>query len=134
MFRYELFERRLCVVEAPPETALPARHRVLAEVRRAERDVGRFVARQSEMIDPVASKRDLEQCAGEAGALVDERKQAARGDVEAAQRSAQIADRLAHEPVPSKRVEPRIHRENGLKLAFRLHQPHADVELAGAHR
>ena len=86
------------------------------------------------MVDPVAGERDLEQRAGEAGALVDEREQAARSDVEPAQCAAQIADGFAHEPMLFERAERRVHRQNRLGLAFGLHQPNADVELVGAHR
>ena len=86
------------------------------------------------MVDPVAGERELEQRAGEAGALVDEREQAARSDVEPAEGAAQIADGFAHQPMLSERAERRVHRENRFGLAFGLHQPHADVELVGAHR
>ena len=51
------------------------------------------------MVDAVAGERQLEQGAGEAGALVDQREQAARGDIETAERPAQKADRFAHQPM-----------------------------------
>src|ERR1700735_1651268 len=96
---FQRLERRPLVVETPSEAALAARHRVVAEVRRTHSDSGRFVTWCSEMVDPVAGKRDLKQGAGEARALVDERKQAARGDIEPAQSAAQIADGFARQPM-----------------------------------
>ncbi len=134
MLGFERLERRPLVVEAPPEATLSARHRVIAEIRCAERDPGRVAFAASEMVDAVAGERELEQRAGEAGAFVDEREQAARSDVEPAERAAQIADGFAHQPMLSERCERRVHRENRFGLALGLHQPHADVGLVGAHR
>ena len=86
------------------------------------------------MVDPVAGERELEQRAGEAGAFVDEREQAARSDIEPAECAAQIADGFARQPMVFERMKRRVHRENRFGLAFGLHQPHADVGLVGAHR
>ncbi len=44
------------------------------------------------------------------------------------------ADRLADEPVVLQRLQRRVHRERGRWIALGLDQPHADVELVGAHR
>ena len=127
---------RLLVVEAAAQAALAGHHRVEAEVGLGHGDLrcpGRVV-RQRQLVAAVAGQGQLQEAAGEAASRLDQREQAARRNIEAAERAAQQADGLAHQPVVLVREQRPVHRQHGSGVALRLDEPHPDVELVGAHR
>ena len=89
---------------------------------------------QRELIDAVACEREFEERPGEARAFLDEGEEAPRGDVEAAEGAAEVADRLADEPVVAVRLKRCVEGERGGWIALGLDQPEADLEFVGAHR
>src|SRR4051812_11538602 len=80
----------------------------------------------------IRRKRELHQRAGEARARLDDGEDRARRHIEARERAAQIADRLAHEPVGAACLEEAVELEHLLRVAARLEHPQADVEMVGA--
>ncbi|MNT01925.1 hypothetical protein D3C72_1364120 [compost metagenome] len=92
------------------------------------------VIRQLEHVAAVGGQRQFEQGAGEAGARLDQREQAARRDVQPRQRPAQHADGLAHEPVAGVGIHQRIGRQHLGGIALGFEDPHADIEVIGAQR
>ena len=127
-------QRRHFLVEAALQAALAGGHGVQAEVHLTHGDGGRRVAvGQGEVVDTVARQGQFQEGAGEAGALLHQREQAARGHVQAAEGAAQQADGLAHEPVLPVGHQHGIQGQHGGGIAFGLDEPGADVQFIGAH-
>ena len=82
-----------------------------------------------EHVGAIGGQRELEQRAGERVARLDEREEAARGEIEPLQRAPDVADDLAHQPVIAMRVERAIDVEHRLRIAGRAQQDRADLRL-----
>ena len=75
-----------------------------------------------EHVDAIGGERQLEQRARERVARLDQREETPRGQIEALQRAADLADDLAHQPVILVRVERRIDVEHRLRVTGRAQQ------------
>ncbi len=82
-----------------------------------------------EHVRAIRGERELEQRAGKGVARLDEREEAAGGEVEPLQRAADVADDLAHQPVIAMRVERSIDIEDGLRIARCAQENRADLRL-----
>ena len=81
------------------------------------------------MYDAIGGERELEQRARKRVARLDQREHAARREIEALQRAADVADDLADQPVVAIGVQRRVDVEHRLRIASRAQQNRADLRL-----
>ena len=121
-------------IKAALQAALVVDQRQQAKVEFVELNDGLALGLvgQHQHVGAVGAEDQLGQHAGKAGAGLDQRKQRARGHIQARKCAAQQAKRLAHQPVVLMDDQRLVCRQHGGCIALCFQNPGAHVQLIGA--